>query len=193
MGAAAAHGGQIHAHLRRKLLGTGAGDDAAVVDDWSRLRHSCRRGNCRGHRCRRWCWRWGWSRCGGRRRRSSCSGRGRRLGLGISDLRFAFHDQSDRLPHRRGAAGRHQHRGQIAVLEGLHIHVGLVGLHHEHRLPPSDLVAGLLQPFHDLALRHGGAEGRHEDVVGCQNRLRKGRSGEFTSQLMAADQASSMA
>ena len=31
------------------------------------------------------------------------------------------------------------------------------------------------------------------NVVGCQNRLREGRSGEFTSQLMAADQASSMA
>ena len=52
-----------------------------------------------------------------------------------------------------------------SILKRLNVHVGLIRLHHQNRFTAGDLVARLFQPLDDLALRHGGAKGRHKDVV----------------------------
>ena len=55
-------------------------------------------------------------------------------------------------------------RRHDAVVEGLEIHVGLVGLDDADGDALVDVVALGGGPEDDLALRHGGAECRHEDL-----------------------------
>ena len=179
MGTAAPQGLQVHTELQGELAGPWTRHHTAVAI----ARGGCHRhhghlghrggrdrggrslGGGSGHLSRggSGCRRFGSSGRSWNRRRS-----GRRLGLHLGDLSLGLHDQPDRFTHRRGATGGHQHGGQKALVERLHIHVGLIGLDHQHRFTALDLVAGFLEPLHDLALRHGGAEGGHENFVGGQ-------------------------
>ena len=162
----APHRCQIHSHLGGQLLGAGTGHHPAITDDWSSHHwsssHRGRSYRSRSYRSSRH-WRSG---C-----RSYCCGWGRgcwcwSIGFGVSDLSFCFHNQTDGFPHRCRAASWHQNSCQKAILKRLHIHVGFIRLHHQDRFPTGDLLARLFQPLDDLALRHGGAKSRHEDVVG---------------------------
>ena len=179
MGTAAPQGLQGHTELQGELAGPWARHHTAVaVARWGCHRHHGHLGHWSGRDRGGRCWGGGsghLSRGGsGCRRVGSSSGSrnrrrgGRHLGLHAGDLGLGLHDQPDRFTHRRGATGGHQHGGQKTLVERLHIHVGLVGLDHQHRLTALDLVAGFLEPLHDLALRHGGAEGGHENFVGGQ-------------------------
>ena len=94
--------------------------------------------------------------------------------MSLGNLRLGLHNQADGFAHRSSAAGWHQHCCQETLVEGFNIHIRLVGFDHKHRLTTTDLVTRLFEPFDDLPLRHRGAEGGHEDVVGRQNRLRRG-------------------
>ena len=175
MGAAAPQGLQGHAQLASQFLGPRRCHHPAAIASHGLGRRGCGDSGRRHYRGRHGgsSDHWGsghrLDRCHGGGRGRAGSGGGRwGLGDGGGDFGLAVHDQADGLSHRSGAAGRHQHRRQEAPMEGLHIHVGLVRFHHQHRLASLHPLAGLLEPLHDLALRHGGGQGRHEDVVGGQ-------------------------
>ena len=55
--------------------------------------------------------------------------------------------------------------GDVALLEGLDVHVGLVGLDDDDGLALADLLALALEPGDDLALGHGGGERGHVDLL----------------------------
>ena len=175
MGTAAAQGTQIDTQLGGKLLGPRRGHHTAA----GRRRGSHHRSRHSNNWGRRWGYGCGGSGSwgGGRRRWGGCSSRGRGesrcswgLGCHLGNLSLGFNDQTNCFAHRRRATGRHQHSRQVALVEGLHIHIGLIRLDDQHGLAALNLVAWLLEPLHDLALRHGGGEGRHEDFVGGQRR-----------------------
>ena len=66
--------------------------------------------------------------------------------------------------------------GEIALLEGLHIHVSLVRFNHHQDVASRNLVALALSPLHDLALSHGRGESRHEDGSGAVRKRRAAAS-----------------
>jgi hypothetical protein len=173
VGTAATQSTQSNTQLGGKLLGPRRGHHPATGRRRG-SRHRSRHGNNRS----RW---WGYgcwgSRRGGRRRWCWCSSWGRgnsrcswSLGCHLGNLSLGFNDQANCFAHRCRTTGWHQHSSQVALVEGLHIHVGLIRLDDQHGLPALNLVAWLLEPLHDFALRHGGGEGRHENFVGGQRR-----------------------
>ena len=173
MGTAAAEGAEGNAQLGSELFGPRRGHHLPIGWCDRRNRHRNRHWNRHwsgGHHGSRSNGRRG-NGNGGRRRgwQRSCGGGGGGLGLNASDFRLRFHNQTNRFAHRRRAPRRHQHRRQEALVKRLHIHIGLIGLHHQHRLAPAHPVARFFEPLHDLALRHRGAEGGHEDLVGRQS------------------------
>ena len=54
--------------------------------------------------------------------------------------------------------------GEVAVVEGLDVHVGLVGLDDDDAVALGELVAFGFGPGDDFALGHGGAQCRHENL-----------------------------
>ena len=154
MGSAALELAKVDTKLCRQFLGAGlAATRRSSGLCWYNCGRRChwRCRSCRsdcGNRCGgcslgiRCCWVWGQGQVQPAQHLS--------LGLGIGDLRLGFHDQADRFSSRSRAAGRHRYGGEIIVLEGLDIHIGLVRLNHQHRFPSTDLVARLLQPFDNL-------------------------------------------
>ncbi len=159
-GAAAGDGLEGYVLLRGDRAGEGAGLEAAPRGprgggrrgDGSR-RPSRRRGG-RGSR------RWG-SRRSGRRR----TGR-RRGGLGQQrrDVLARVRDHADERADRSLAPGRHEDLAQDARAEGLHLHVGLVGLDLGEHVTHLDRVALRLVPLDDRALLHGGGELGEDDL-----------------------------
>ena len=55
--------------------------------------------------------------------------------------------------------------GEVAVEEGLDVHVSLVGLDDDDGVALADLLALALEPGDDLALGHGGGERGHVDLL----------------------------
>ena len=72
---------------------------------------------------------------------------------------------------------RHEEGGEEAVVEGLDVHVSLVGLDDDDGVALGEAVALGGGPGDDLALGHGGAERRHEDLpdLGLDPALAAGR------------------
>jgi hypothetical protein len=87
--------------------------------------------------------------------------------LQFQNFSFCFHHQADRFTHRGSATCWQQHCPKETRLKRLHIHIGLIRFHHQHRFTSFHPIAWLLEPFHDLPLSHRGTEGRHEDLEGC--------------------------
>ena len=169
MGTTAAQAGQVNAELAGELLGPGRCHHPAAGRGDRRRQYG---GNCWSRywsNCLGSYWNNSWGRHWDRRgcRSNSSSGHHRCLGSSGGNLGLGLHDQANGLAHRSRAAGRHQNGSQVTLVKRLHVHIGLVTLDNKHGLAPLHLVAGLLEPLHDLALRHGGGEGGHEDFVGC--------------------------
>src|SRR5262249_59211615 len=86
-------------------------------------------------------------------------------GGGVSPTLASDRQHRDELVHRHvGGAFRHHDLRQHAFIGGFHLHGGLVGLDLGDDVAGGDLVALLLQPFRQIALFHGGGQGRHEHV-----------------------------
>ena len=74
-------------------------------------------------------------------------------------------DPGEHSADRRLGPDGHEDLGQHAFLEDLDLERTLLRFHDRHDVAADDVVAGLLQPFHDRALFHVGAQRRHEEVA----------------------------
>ena len=99
-----------------------------------------------------------------RRRRGGAGGEGGGLRLGDRDLLLGLGEERDGGADGRGLAGGDEDGGEEAVVEGLDVHVGLVGLDDDDGVALGESVSLGGGPGDDLALGHGGAERRHEDL-----------------------------
>nr|GMD26702.1 hypothetical protein Iba_chr08dCG6780 [Ipomoea batatas] len=72
-------------------------------------------------------------------------------------------------PDRRADGSRlavvNNNSRQNAIIKGLHIHIRFIRLNHHNRLAFGEHIALGLHPRDDLALGHGGAKRRHEDLA----------------------------
>ena len=74
-------------------------------------------------------------------------------------------DPGQRGSHWNGFADAHQEICHDALLEGLHIHDGLVRVHDCHKVAAAHVVTGLDEPFDQLAVLHVSPERGHEEVT----------------------------
>ena len=170
--AGALHGGEVDPVLLGDLLGVGSGDDATVgaalhgggsrgsgrgrgSRGSGRSRDGLGGGGGRGSR--------GGLRRGGRGRGGAT--RGGSLGLGLGDLGLGLGDEGDGRADGGHLSVGHGDVREVAVVEGLDVHVGLVGLDDDDGLALADLLALALEPGDDLALGHGGGERGHVDLL----------------------------
>ena len=113
---------------------------------------------------RRWC---RWARAEVQRGDGAAGyGARRQAGAGVDDGRERCADLEQVV------ADGHEELADDAVVEDLHLDVGLVGLDHRDEIAAVDRVAGLHEPFEEPALGHVGAERRHAEHA----RLSHGRS-----------------
>jgi len=113
----------------------------------------------------------------GRRRRwrrgrgSSGGGRGGRrsrfgsFGFGFGDFFGRIDEKANGGSDGGGFAVSDNDGGEYTVVEGLDVHVGLVGFDDDDAVTLGELVALGFDPGDDFAFGHGGTEGGHEDFA----------------------------
>jgi len=120
-------------------------------------------GNGLGRR-RRW-WRScrsssGWSDWSGGRRSRFGS-----FGFGFGDFFGRIDEKANGGSDGGGFAVRNDDGGEYTIVEGLDVHVGLVGFNDDDAFALGELVALGFDPGDNFAFGHGGAEGGHEDFA----------------------------
>uniref|UniRef100_A0A2N9GGN3 Uncharacterized protein n=1 Tax=Fagus sylvatica TaxID=28930 RepID=A0A2N9GGN3_FAGSY len=96
-----------------------------------------------------------------------------RLPEGLEPWRFHLRSRlKGQSEHRREElALGDDNGGEDSIVKGLDVHVGFIGLDDDDALAFGELIAFGFDPGNDLALGHGGAESRHEDLPDLRYRI----------------------